>query len=341
MTRGRFVNRPYNHKTINYESEAMNEKIRILALAGATASGKSSLAIELAKRLDGEIVCCDSMQVYKRMDIGTAKPTLQEQAEAVHHMVDVAEPWENYSCAEYIREAARVIEEVSSRGKLPIICGGTGLYLDALLRGSDFSEGSSPDEAVRRELFEFAEAHGKDALYAELMRVDPESATATHPNNVKRVVRALEIYRTGGIKKSELDRLSRQAPEKYDATVIALRYNDREILRERIYRRVDEMMASGLERETAALLEEGVFERNTTAAQAIGYKELLGYFRGEQSLGECVELLKIATRKYAKRQLTWFGGKDYVNWIDADDEHGIKSFKDIVNSAEELFIKAR
>lgn len=319
----------------------MNEKIRILAVAGATASGKSSLAIELAKRLDGEIVCCDSMQVYKRMDIGTAKPTPEERSQAVHHMVDVAEPWENYSCAEYIREASKVIEDVSARGKLPIICGGTGLYLDALLRGSDFSEGSSPDESVRRELFEFAKTHGNEALYAELVRIDPESAAATHPNNVKRVVRALEIYRTGGVKKSELDRLSRQVPEKYDATVIALRYNDREILRERIYRRVDEMIASGLEAETRALLEEGVFERNSTAAQAIGYKEFLGYFRGEQSFEECAELLKIATRKYAKRQLTWFGGKEYVKWIDADGEDGMKSFKEIVNSAEELFIKSR
>ena len=319
----------------------MNKKIRILAVAGATASGKSSLAIEVAKRLGGEIVCCDSMQVYKRMDIGTAKPTPEERELAVHHMFDVAEPWESYSCAEYIREAAKVIEDISARGKLPIICGGTGLYLDALLRGSDFSEGSSPDEAVRRELFEFAETHGKDALYAELMRVDPESAMATHPNNVKRVVRALEIYRTGGVKKSELDRLSRQVPEKYDATVIALRYNDREILRERIYRRVDEMIACGLEAETRALLEEGVFEKNTTAAQAIGYKEFLGYFRGEQSFEECTELLKIATRKYAKRQLTWFGGKEYVKWIDADGEDGMKSFKEIVNSAMELFIKGR
>ena len=319
----------------------MNEKIKILAVAGATASGKSSLAIELAKRLDGEIVCCDSMQVYKRMNIGTAKPTPDEQAQAVHHMIDVAEPWENYSCAEYIREAAKVMEDVAARGRLPIVCGGTGLYLDALLRGSDFSEGSSPDESVRRELFEFAEQNGKDALFAELMRVDPESAMATHPNNVKRVVRALEIYRTSGMKKSELDRLSREVPSKYNATVIALRYRDREMLRERIYRRVDEMIANGLEAETRELLETGVFEKNTTAAQAIGYKEFLGYFRGEQSFEECTELLKIATRKYAKRQITWFGGKEYVKWIDADGEGGMKSFKEIVNSAEELFIKAR
>lgn len=317
----------------------MNEKIKILAVAGATASGKSGLAMELAERLGGEIVSCDSMQVYKKMDIGTAKPTLAEREQVVHHMIDIAEPWENYSCAEYVREAARVIEDVSGRGKLPIVCGGTGLYLDALLRGSDFAEGSSPDGAVRRELFEFAELHGKEALFAELERVDPESAAATHPNNVKRVVRALEIYRTSGMKKSELDRLSLEAPSKYDATVIALRYNDRDILRERIYERVDKMIDDGLEAETRSLMAEGVFERNTTAAQAIGYKEFLGYFRGERSFEECVELLKIATRKYAKRQLTWFGGKSYVNWIDADGDNGMKSFKDIVNSAEDLFFK--
>ncbi len=317
----------------------MSEKIKILAVAGATASGKSGLAIEIAKQLGGEIVSCDSMQVYKKMDIGTAKPTLAEREKVVHHMIDIAEPWENYSCAEYVKEAAIVIEDVSARGRLPIICGGTGLYLDALLRGSDFAEGSSPDEAVRRELFEFAQTHGKEALFAELVRLDPESAAVTHPNNVKRVVRALEIYRTSGIKKSELDRLSQEVPSKYDATVIALRYNDREILRKRIYERVDKMIEDGLEAETRALMGAGVFERNATAAQAIGYKEFLGYFRGERSFEECTELLKIATRKYAKRQLTWFGGKSYVNWIDADGEKGMKSFEDIVNSAEELFFK--
>lgn len=317
----------------------MDKKIKILAIAGATASGKSSLALELAERFGGEIISCDSMQVYKRMDIGTAKPTAEERARIPHHMIDVAEPCENYSCAEYIKAAARAIEDVSARGKLPIICGGTGLYLDALLRGSDFSEDSSPDEALRRELIEFARKRGNEALWEELRKIDPESAEAIHPNNIKRVARAIEIYRTSGEKKSELDRRSLEAPQKYDATVIALRYNDREILRGRIDERVDIMTSQGLEAETRALMDEGVFECNTTAAQAIGYKEFLGYFRGESTFNECSELLKVATRKYAKRQMTWFRGKAYVQWIDADGADGMKSFKEIVNSAADLFCK--
>lgn len=315
----------------------MSDKIKILAVAGATASGKSALALELASRHNGEIISCDSMQVYKRMDIGTAKPTKEEQALVRHHMIDVAEPSESYSCAEYIKDAARAIEDVAARGKLPIVCGGTGLYLDALLRSSDFSDESSPDLALREELFVFAEKHGKEALFEELRRIDPESAEVIHPNNVKRVIRAIEIYRTSGQKKSELDRLSLEVPSKYDSTVIALRYNDRDILRKRIDDRVDIMIAEGLEEETRMLMQEGVFESNTTASQAIGYKELLGYFKGQMSFEECIELLKTATRKYAKRQLTWFRAREYVEWIDADSPEGMKSFKEIVNSAEELF----
>ncbi len=317
----------------------MDKKTKILAIAGSTASGKSALALELAEQFDGEIISCDSMQVYKRMNIGTAKPTEEEMARVPHHMIDVAEPTDSYSCAEYIKAAAQAIENVSARGKLPIVCGGTGLYLDALLRGADFSEDSSPNEELRRELLEFAQKYGKEALFEELRSIDPESAAAIHPNNVKRVARAIEIYRTSGVSKSELDRRSLEAPSKYDATVIALRYNNREILKERIDRRVDIMIAQGLEAECRALMEEGVFERNTTAAQAIGYKEFLGYFKGESSFDECSELLKISTRKYAKRQMTWFRGKSYVQWIDADGEGGQKSFKEIVNSAADLFCK--
>ena len=315
----------------------MDEKIRILAIAGSTASGKSALALRLAELLDGAIISCDSMQVYRRMDIGTAKPTADEMARVPHHMIDIVEPQDNYSCAEYIKDAERAIRDVASRGKLPILCGGTGLYLDALLRGSDFSEESTPNEELRRELFEFAEKYGKEAVFEELRRIDPESADTIHPNNLKRVIRAIEIYRTSGVKKSELDRLSQQVPAKYDATVIALRYNDREILRERINTRVDQMIAAGLEAETRALLAEGVFEKNTTAAQAIGYKEFLGYFEGKMSFDECAELLKVATRKYAKRQMTWFGGRKYVEWIDADECGQMRSFDEIVNSAITLF----
>lgn len=318
----------------------MDKKIRILAIGGATASGKSALALEMARRHNGEIISCDSMQVYKKMNIGTAKPTEAEMAEIRHHMIDIVEPDCPFSCADYVKLASEAISDVSSRGKLPIVCGGTGLYLDALLRGSGFSEESDPDLDLRRELLEFAEKNGKDALYEELQRIDPESALAIHPNNVKRVARAIEIYRTSGKTKSELDRLSRLAPSKYDAAVIALRYNDRDILRKRIDQRVDVMISEGLERETRELLELGIFEKNTTAAQAIGYKEFLGYFRGSSTFEECVELLKTATRKYAKRQITWFGGKEYVRFVDADRQGEMKSFEEIVNNAEELFLGA-
>ena len=315
----------------------MAEKIKILAIGGSTASGKSALAMEFAERHNGEIVSCDSMQVYKKMNIGTAKPTEADMARVRHHMIDVVEPDEPFSCADYIRLAAKAIEDVASRGKLPIICGGTGLYLDALLRGSDFSEDSDPDPDLRRELLDFAEKNGNDALHAELMKIDPESAAAIHPNNVKRVARAIEIYRTSGKTKTELDRLSKLAPQKYDATVIALRYTDRELLRARIDKRVDIMIEEGLERETRELLELGIFEKNATAAQAIGYKEFIGYFKGESTFLECTDLLKTATRKYAKRQMTWFGGKDYVRFIDADQNGALKSFEEIVNSAESIF----
>ena len=240
----------------------MNEKIKVYAVVGATASGKSSLALELAERYGGEIISCDSMQVYRKMNIGTAKPTAEEMARVRHHMIDIADPDENFSCAEYVSLADAAIRDCAARGKMPIICGGTGLYLDALLRGSDFSEESTPDESIRRELFEFAEKYGNEALFEELRKIDPESAAATHPNNVKRVARAIEIYRTSGVTKSELDRRSQLAPKKYDAKVIALRYNNRDILRSRIDLRVDQMIEAGLEAETRALLDEGVFERN-------------------------------------------------------------------------------
>ena len=307
-------------------------KTKILAIVGSTASGKSALAMALAERLDGEIISCDSMQIYRRMDIGTAKPTAAEQAAVRHHMIDVVEPTETFTCADYVAAASRAIEDCASRGKLPIVCGGTGLYLDALLRGGDFAEGGA-DEDLRRELAAFAEREGNEALHAELRRVDPESADAIHPNNVKRVIRAIEIYRTTGKTKTELDRQSLTLGDRYDATVIGLRYPDRERLYERIDRRVDVMLAEGLLEETQRLCNEGVFAANQTAAQAIGYKELLGYLEGRESLESATETLKMATRRYAKRQMIWFAAKPYVQWLDTDE----KTFDEIVNNAEKLF----
>ncbi len=308
------------------------EKIKILCIVGPTASGKSTLALELAKDLDGEIISCDSMQIYRRMDIGTAKPTAEEMSRIKHHMIDVAEPDESFSCADYVKLADAAIRDCASRGKLPIVCGGTGLYLDSLLRGADFEE-TVGDEKIREELFAYAEREGAHALHEELCKIDPESAEAIHENNVKRVVRAIEIYRVCGVPKSELDRRSRLVGNRFDATVIGLRYADREKLYSRIEKRVDIMMSEGLLAETKALLFEGVFEKNHTAAQAIGYKELLSYIGGEESVETAVDRLKTATRRYAKRQMTWFSAKPYVSWIDADE----KTFEEIVNCAKKLF----
>ena len=308
---------------------------RILAVVGPTASGKSALALSLAKRLGGEIISCDSMQVYRRMDIGTAKPTAEEQAGVRHHLIDVAEPDGSFSAADYVELAVRAIEDCESRGRLPIVCGGTGLYLDALLRGEELAP-NTVDERVRAELACFAEREGAEALWQELLRIDPESAAATHKNNVKRVARAIEIYRVSGVTKTELDRRSRLSGDRYDACVIGLRYADREVLYDRINRRVDLMIADGLVEETERLLREGVFEKNATAAQAIGYKELLPYLRGECGLTDAVERLKMATRRYAKRQMTWFSARPYVKWLEVADSHK-KTFEEIVNNAEKLF----
>ena len=314
----------------------MEQKTKIYAVVGPTASGKSALALELAKRHGGEIISCDSMQIYKRMDIGTAKPTQAEQSEVRHHLIDILEPDEAFSCEDYVAYADKAIADCISRGKIPIVCGGTGLYLDTLLRGGN-SAPVADTSAIRASLSERAEKEGIDAIYAELMRVDRESAEAIHPNNVKRVIRALEIYYSCGVPKSELDRASKQIEPRYDASVLMLKYNDRDILYRRIEKRVDQMICEGLLEETRSLMAEGVFEKNGTAAQAIGYKELLGYLKGEQSLEDAVADLKTATRRYAKRQITWFSAKDYVRSVEADGVDGIKRFEEIVNNAEKLF----
>ena len=311
---------------------ATQSKLKILAVVGPTASGKSALALALTERLGGEIISCDSMQIYRRMDIGTAKPTCEEMARVKHHLVDCVEPDRAYSCAEYVEDAKAAVEEIASRGKLPIFCGGTGLYLDCFLRGGNFEETES-DPTLRESLFAYAKEHGNAALHARLMAVDPESAAAIHENNVKRVVRALEIFESTGMTKSEADRRSRQVESPYDATVIGLRYETRELLYERIDRRVDQMLEEGLLEETRRLLDEGVFETNSTAAQAIGYKELLGYLSGEKSLDEATEDLKRATRRYAKRQITWFGAKDYVKWVDATENGLMRGFDGILQEA--------
>ena len=307
-------------------------KAKILAVVGPTASGKSALAIELAKRLNGEIICCDSMQIYKQMNIGTAKPDDEELNSAVHHLFDFADPKTSFSCADYIPLASEVVEDILSRGKLPIFCGGTGLYLDRFLSGAEF-ESTEVDEEFRREMNDFALEFGNEALHQKLREIDPQSADEIHPNNVKRVIRALEIYKTSGRTKSELDRESKAFESKYDAVQIGIKYENRDILYNRINIRVDKMISMGLLDETKELLDGGIFECNATAAQAIGYKELLSYLEGSKTLIDAIDDLKIATRRYAKRQMTWFSAHGNVNWLVADE----KTLSELADEAERIF----
>ena len=311
-------------------------RIKILAVTGPTASGKTSLAIALARELNGEIISCDSMQIYREMDIGTAKPTAEELAAARHHLIDILPPDAPYSCSDYVKDAEAAIADTVSRGKLPIFCGGTGLYLDRLLHGGN-DDDAACDPAIREDLKRFYDENGVDALYKRLVYLDPEAAATIHKNNVKRVIRALEICIVTGQKKSEIDKKNSEMSDKYDATVITLAFNNRELLYERIDRRVDAMIDEGLVEETRKLWDAGVFERSVTASQAIGYKELFPYIRGEDSLEKCIDELKRASRRYAKRQITWFSGKDYAKKVFVDNENGIKTFEDIVNISKKLF----
>ncbi len=278
---------------------------KLLVVAGPTASGKTALAVELALRLSGEIVSMDSMQIYARMTIGTASPTEEEKRGVPHHLLNFVPPEAPFSCVDWASLAREKIAEIASRGRLPILCGGTGLYLDTLLRASDLAE-TEGSPAIRAELTDFARAHGAEALYERLATVDPVSAAAIHPNNVRRMIRALEIYHTTGKTKSEWDRLSREAESPYEATVIIPEFRERQRLYDRIDRRVTVMLEAGLEAEVRALYDDGLLSGSGIAAQAIGYKEFLPYFRGERTIEEVADDIRMASRRYAKRQLTWF-----------------------------------
>ncbi len=291
-------------------------KKKIIAVVGPTASGKTSLAVELAVRFSGEVVSCDSMQIYRGLDIGTAKPTAAEMRGIPHHLIDIVDPGEDFSVADYLPLAQSAAGDIISRGRLPIFCGGTGLYLDTFLRGGTLKE-SEGDLALRERLRNEAAELGGEALHARLAAVDPESAAAIHPNNLRRTIRALEIYEATGITKSEHDRRSRIPGGDYLPLIIGLSFSSRDELYRRIDERVDKMLAEELLPEVERLYLAGVFERSRTAAQAIGYKELLAYIRGETSLADAAAELKRATRRYAKRQMTWFMANQSVRWIEA------------------------
>lgn len=311
--------------------------IDVVAVVGPTASGKTALSIELAKRLGGEIVSCDSMQIYRKMNIGTAKPTAEEMAGIPHHLIDIIEPEEAFSCADYAVLARQKIEEISSRGKLPIFCGGTGLYVDHALGFTAFSE-AARDDVYREELACEIEQNGIDKVFAELQRVDPESAAKIHPNNTKRVIRALEIYKTTGKTKTEWDKESMKNASPYAAVTIALDYRNRETLYDRINKRVDIMMEEGLLEEVKSLLDGNRLTPDSTAAQAIGYKELTEYFEKNCSLDEAVEKIKLNTRNYAKRQLTWFRRNKSAFKLYMDE---YANFDEIVNIAEKYIASCK
>lgn len=288
-------------------------KIPVVAVVGPTASGKSDLAVEICLKFGGEVVSADSMQIYKGMDIATAKPTEDEKKGIPHHMMDFLGCSEPYSVALFQQAAEKCIADICSRGRLPVIVGGTGLYIDTLLNNIRLSE-DSYNEKLRSELLKRAETEGAEALLSELEKIDPEYAAKLHPNNVKRIVRALEIYRTTGEAPTrQIEHSRRESP--YRACIIGLDAEDRQYLYDRIDRRVDIMLERGLEREAREYLK---MPNTQTSAQAIGYKELKPYFDGEMSRDEAVENLKRATRRYAKRQLTWFRRNDCINWIFID-----------------------
>ena len=287
-------------------------KPNILVICGPTASGKTALAVELALRLDGEVVSADSMQVYRGMDIGTAKPTAREMRGVPHHMLDIAGPAENYSVARYVAEAVPVVDGILARGRLPIVAGGTGLYIDHLVAGRRFAPFQA-DSGLREELQARVRAEGLPALRSELERADPEAAARIHPNDEKRTIRALEVFLTTGKPISQHDRESRALPDRYAPLTIALSFQERPWLWERIGRRVDEMMARGLEEEVRGLLASGV-PGDCTAMQAIGYKELAAAILDGRPVDQGAEEVKLRSRQYAKRQLTWFRRNKQAYW---------------------------
>ena len=304
----------------------MDNKIDVLAVVGPTASGKTKLSVELAKALNGEIVSADSMQIYKGMDIGTAKPTFEEMQGIPHHLMGFLDSKENFSVAIYVEMAHKIIADINSKGKLPIVTGGTGLYVDSLLNSIKFFDNTS-DDSIREKYSKLLEEKGLDFLLEKLKKIDYETyEKLLEQRNAKRIIRALEFFEVTGKTISEQNRLSKQ-DSPYNPIKIGLTCRDRQVLYDRINLRVDLMLKDGLLEEAEKVLNSDL---SNTAEKAIGYKELIPYFNGESSLDECVEVLKMNTRRYAKRQLTWFRRDQEINWIYIDEHN---SFKDILNRA--------
>ena len=309
--------------------------MKALVICGPTASGKTAISIELARALSGEIICCDSMQIYRGMDIGTAKPTEEERRKIPHHMTDFLSPTEAYSAGRYREEALAVAKEIEARGALPIFVGGTGLYIDTVIRPPATDSPPSDPEVRAALTARAAEEGGTDALYARLSEVDPESALAIHKNNLKRVIRALEIYELTGRKKSDYDKISSGLASDVRVGMITLDFHNRENLYRRVDLRVEEMVAGGLASEARALYDAGLLSAGSTAAQAIGYKELIPYLKGEEDIFWAKEKIKLSTRQYAKRQLTWFRHETEAERLYLDTEDGV------MRSTEEILAEAK
>ena len=305
----------------------MVNKPRIIVITGPTATGKTALGALLAKTANGEVVSADSMQIYKYMDIGTAKPTQDERLGVPHHMIDIVPPTEDYSVARYISDASRCIGDIVLRGKLPVLVGGTGLYIDSLLSGRIFS--ARGDETLRRELESQYDDIGGEAMLRILRGFDAESASRLHENDKKRIVRAIEVYNTSGKTISQHDRDTKALPPRYNALKVALTFSSRTELYRRVDSRVDNMIENGLENEVRRLLDMGV-PPEATAMQAIGYKEMTGVTLGGFGLDDAVEKIKMETRRYAKRQLTWLRRDESIIW------RGWEKEPDIEGTAREL-----
>ena len=303
----------------------------IICIAGPTASGKTALAVELAKEFDGEVVSCDSMQVYRRMDIGTAKPTEEERQGIPHHMLDVAEPDEDFSVSRYCAMAGPIVDDILARGKTAIIAGGTGLYMDSLIRGNDFAP--YPATGRREELEERADREGIQPLMDWLKDIDPDSAARLHLSDRKRIIRALEVYLETGETITAHNLKTQAIPPKYSPLWLGLDFSQRSELYRRIDLRVDLMLEAGLIREIQALLASGIPPK-CTAMQAIGYKEFVSALEGHGTIPEAAAQVQQSSRRYAKRQLTWFRRNDHMNWLIRDQEDILEKARRLIQETD-------
>lgn len=303
----------------------------MIVIAGPTASGKTAVAVELCKRIGGEVVSADSMQIYRGMDILSAKPTAEEMCGVAHHMLGVADPKEKFSAAKYRDMAKQIISDIARRGKIPVLCGGTGLYINAVTRPMDFSQ--KCDETLRRELIAMAEAPGgRESLHEMLHEIDPEAAQKLHPNDVRRVTRAIEVFRLTGITQTQQALLDAQRKGDYDETLFVLSW-PRNVLYDRINRRVDKMIANGLVDEVRRLRADE--ENHPTALQAIGYKEIAAALENRIGMEEAVDLVKQLSRNYAKKQMTWFQRDDRCIWLEAQGKTAEQIAAEMIRYLEE------